>query len=274
MDKTKIEDVVRDCANVLGTKIDRLHMTATIEHVEELIAAGKPQQHVVVNAAKLVAMQRDQQLADIVHSCMLVNADGQAVVWASRILGDPLPCRVAGIDLMIALLGVAEQKAYRTFFLGATEEVVNKVIEVCLSRHPDLQISGWHCGYFDETEEQEIVQNIRLSNSDILFLAMGTPQKEYWLAKYKDILNVPFCMGVGGSFDVVAGKVKRAPVWMQQCGLEWFHRFLQEPRRMWKRYLVTNSVFLWMVFKGYIRQKWRVAKKTERGEEGSAPFPE
>ena len=259
MDKVDTKEVYRDCAYVLGAKIDRLDMAATIARIEMLIAVGKPQQHVVVNAAKLVAMRRDEQLADIVRSCILVNADGQAVVWASRILGDPLPCRVAGIDLMIELLSVAEQRAYRVFFLGATEEVVDKVIEICRSRYTGLKISGWHCGYFDENEEREIVQTIHASNTDILFLAMSTPKKEYWLAKYKDSLNVPFCMGVGGSFDVVAGKVKRAPVWMQRCGLEWLYRFLQEPRRMWRRYLVTNSAFIWLVIKAYIRQRRRLS---------------
>ena len=253
------ENETQSHAHVLGIRIDRLDMDGTLNHIEELIASRQPHQHVVVNAAKVVAMRKDERLTDIVSACDLVSADGQSIIWASRILGDPLPERVAGIDLMMALLRRADEKRYRVFFFGAEEAVVRRVVHICREQHPGLQISGWRNGYFSVGEEEEIVEEIRASKSDILFVGMSSPKKEYWLARYIDKLSVPFCMGVGGSFDVLAGKVRRAPQWMQQGGLEWLFRFLQEPGRMWKRYLSTNSLFAWLVLRAYVGRKLHVS---------------
>lgn len=243
-----------DRASILGAAIDRLSMDETVARVSSLIADGACHQHVVVNAAKLVHMQTDQRLRDIVNQCHLVNADGQSVVWASRFLGDSLPERVAGIDLMVRLLDEAERAGYRVFFFGATEVVVNRVVEVCRARYTRLQIAGWRSGYFDDSENPGIVQQIRQSRPQILFVALGTPEKEYWINTHLQDLAVPFCMGVGGSFDVLAGHTRRAPKWMQTAGLEWFFRFLQEPCRMWKRYLSTNVRFLWLLAVALVRR--------------------
>ena len=190
------------------------------------------------------------ELQNSVNRSDLINADGQAVVWASKFLGKPLKERVAGIDLMENLVKVSHIKKYKIFFLGAKEEVVKSVVKKYSKEFsPDL-IAGYQNWYFDEKEEREIAAHIDKSEANILFVAISSPTKENFLYRNKKTLhNVNFIMGVGGSFDVVSGRVKRAPVWMQNAGLEWYYRFLQEPKRMWKRYLVGNSKFILMVLK-------------------------
>jgi len=231
-------------AAILGVEVDRLTMEETISRIVDGIDHRIPCHHVVVNAAKIVAMTKDPVLESIVRNCQLVNADGQSVVWASRLLGDPLPERVAGIDLMQQLLQVAEERGYRPYFLGAREEVVNEFVERVKKNHPGLQLAGWRNGYFgNAADEMRVVKDIADSHAEILFVAMGTPMKEFWIHRHFTAINVPFCMGVGGSFDVYSGHVKRAPVWAQRAGLEWLFRLLQEPRRLWWRYLSTNIRF-------------------------------
>lgn len=224
-------------------------MDETLQHINNCIAYQKFTQHVVVNAAKIVDMQHDQLLRQSVLESDIINADGMAVVWASRFLGKPLPERVAGIDLMMNLVEMAHEKGYKCFFLGAKEEVVTKVVEIFKEKYSESIIAGYRNGYFDEKDEESIAKEIGNSGAHMLFVAISSPKKEIFVNKYKNIMKVPFVMGVGGSFDVVAGKTKRAPLWMQKIGMEWFYRFTQEPRRMWKRYLVGNSKFIWLVLK-------------------------
>lgn len=225
-------------------------MQDTLEIVDNSIAEGKQLHHVVVNAGKIVAMQKDLQLRQSVNESDLINADGQAVVWASKVLGKPLKERVAGIDLMTSLVELAHDKNYKVFFFGAQEEVVKKVVDIYSDQYSPNIIAGYRNGYFSKEEEQVIAKEISESGAHILFVAISSPTKENFLYENKALLQkVNFVMGVGGSFDVVAGKVKRAPVWMQRVGLEWFYRFAQEPKRMWKRYLVGNSKFIYLVIR-------------------------
>jgi N-acetylglucosaminyldiphosphoundecaprenol N-acetyl-beta-D-mannosaminyltransferase len=246
-------------AHVVGCRIDRLDMEATLTRCEELIATGGPAQHVAINAAKLVAMQRDPELREIVAGCELVSADGQAVVWASRLLGDPLPTRVAGIDLMHELLGLSERKGYKVFILGAKKDVLADAIANAYAMHPDLQLAGARDGYFDDAEAADVAEEIRAAAPDILFVAMPSPKKEYWLARYSAVIGVPFVMGVGGSIDVLAGQTRRAPRWLQRVGLEWLYRLLQEPRRMFRRYLVGNARFCMLVLRHFLLGRPRQA---------------
>ncbi|WP_274476441.1 WecB/TagA/CpsF family glycosyltransferase [Mangrovimonas aestuarii] len=236
--------------NILNTSIDNLSMSDTLNIVEETISNGKQLHHVVVNAGKIVAMQRDLQLRESVNESDIINADGQAVVWASKVLGKPLKERVAGIDLMENLVALAHKNSYKIFFLGAAEEVVRAVVDKYSSTYSADLVAGYRNGYFKKEEEKAIAKEIAESGAQILFVAISSPTKENFLYDNKALLkNVNFIMGVGGSFDVVAGKVKRAPLWMQKIGMEWFYRFAQEPKRMWKRYLVGNSKFIWLVLK-------------------------
>jgi len=235
--------------NILNCPIDKLTMDETINKIDQSIQNKIHLQHVVVNAAKMVHMQKDKELYDSVVSSDIINADGQAVVWASKVLGQPLPERVAGIDLMQNLVKLADEKRYKVFFFGAKEEVVKGVVDKYSAMYSPEIIAGYRNGYFNKEDEESIAREIAESGADILFVAISSPTKEIFLNRYKEVINTPFIMGVGGSFDVVSGKVSRAPLWMQKYALEWFYRFSQEPRRMWKRYLYTNSLFLYLVFK-------------------------
>lgn len=237
--------------------VDAISMQQTLDIIDNAVATKRPIHHVVVNAAKMVNAQKDQYLRDSIIHCDIINADGQAVVWASRLLKKPLPERVAGIDLMEALVLLAARKKYKIFFLGAKEEVVKTVVDKYSSTHGNKIIAGYRNGYFKAEDEKLVAEEIAASNADILFVAMSSPKKEIFLETYKNLINAPFIMGVGGSFDVVAGLVKRAPIWMQKAGLEWFFRFAQEPGRMWKRYLYTNVSFIYMVSKEKIRSGFR-----------------
>ena len=214
-----------------------------------LMKEKKQIHHVVVNAAKIINMKKDKELYDSVVNCDIINADGQAVVWASKILGLPLPERVAGIDLMENLIDMAHKYKYKIYLFGAREQVVKKVVDIYSKRFSNTIIAGYRNGYFDKDEEITIAENIASAKPDILFVAIPSPKKEIFLDKYKNIINVPFIMGVGGSFDVISGKIPRAPIWMQKIGMEWFFRLIQEPRKMWKRYLITNTLFIYYLIK-------------------------
>ena len=235
---------------ILNTEIHNVTMQETLDVVNRTISKGEQLHHVVVNAGKIVSMQKNLKLKRSVNESDLINADGQAVVWASKILGTPLKERVAGIDLMINLVSLAHKKQYKIFFFGAKEAVVKSVVDKYTDQYSSNIIAGYRNGYYKKEEEQEIARQISDSGANILFVAISSPTKENFLYQNKKLLKkVNFIMGVGGSFDVVAGHVKRAPLWMQNIGLEWFYRFAQEPRRMWKRYLIGNIKFITLVIK-------------------------
>jgi N-acetylglucosaminyldiphosphoundecaprenol N-acetyl-beta-D-mannosaminyltransferase len=236
-----------DRADVLGCPIDRLDMEQTLARIDGLIESRGFAQHVAINAAKLVAMRSDDELSQIVRRCEVISADGQSVVWASRLLGDPLPSRVAGIDLMHELLARAEQRDYGVFVLGAKPDVLERACAKILERHPRLRLVGRRDGYFPETDDAAVAAEIKAARPDVLFVAISSPRKEYFLGRYGREIDVPFVMGVGGSVDVIAGITRRAPRAFQRLGIEWLYRLAQEPRRLWRRYLVTNAQFLSML---------------------------
>lgn len=235
---------------LMGCTIDNLSMEETLQTIEGFIHTGKPHQHVVVNVDKLVKASRDPELRQIINDCALVNVDGMPVVWASRLLGKPLKERVAGVDLFEALMRRAGEKGWRVFLLGAKEEVVSKVAATYQHKYPRLVLAGYRNGYWKgEVEEAQVVEQIRDARPDLLFVAISSPKKEQFLGRWQAEMKIPFAMGVGGTFDVAIGHVKRAPVWMQKSGLEWFYRFLQEPRRMFRRYFIEDMAFVWLFIK-------------------------
>jgi len=240
---------------MMGCRIDNLSMEETLVRIEEFIRSGQPHQHVVVNVDKLVKASRDPALRRIVNECALVNADGMPVVWASRLLGKPLKERVAGIDLFEALMRRAGEKGWRVFLLGARAEVVAAVADTYRRRYPELVIAGWRNGYWTDEEEADVAAQVRASGADLLFVAISSPKKEHFLGHWQAEMRIPFAMGVGGTFDVAIGLVKRAPRWMQRAGLEWFYRFLQEPRRMFRRYFIDDLAFVWLFIKEAAAQK-------------------
>jgi len=240
-------------AQLLGTAIDRLEMDEVVARCERSIDVRAPIQHVAVNAAKVVAMQQDEDLRRIVNRCELITADGQSVVWASHLLGDPVPSRVTGIDLMLELFELAERRGYRVYVLGGRAEVLDAAVAKLRRKHPRLELAGWRDGYISADEEAAVAAQIRSARPDMLFGAMPTTRKEYFLARRGEELDVPFSMGVGGAIDVLAGVRRRAPKVVQRLGLEWAFRLAQEPRRLFRRYLVTNSRFVLLTLRQAVR---------------------
>lgn len=240
---------------ILNTFVDALSMEESIQRVEEIIQEGIPTQHVVINALKVNLMEEDAELRRIVNECPLINADGASILWAARKLGVPIKERVTGIDLFTNLVKLAYQKRYKIFLFGAREEVVLKVKEIFEKKYPGIQIVGYRNGFFTESDEPEIVNAMAESGADMMFVAFSSPKKEYWVHKYLQQTKIPFVMGVGGSFDVVAGVTSRAPLWMQNHGLEWFYRFIQEPGRLWKRYVIGNFKFVLLTYRE--KYKWK-----------------
>jgi N-acetylglucosaminyldiphosphoundecaprenol N-acetyl-beta-D-mannosaminyltransferase len=239
-------------AQFLGVPLDLLTMDQTVRRCKELIEAKEPAQHVVINAGKVVMMQDVDGLEEVIRECALVNADGQSIVWAGRSLGLQVPERVAGIDLMGNLLALSESEGYPVYLLGAKQEVLDEFTRIVSERFPRLILAGTSNGYFDD--DGAMADTIRESGARLLLVGISSPRKEFFLAENLERMGPLLAVGVGGSFDVWAGKTKRAPVWMQKAGLEWFYRLAQEPRRMWKRYLVGNSRFMWLVLKARVRK--------------------
>lgn len=234
---------------LLGSPLDIVDMDQAVARCRDAIDNRGYLQHMSVNASKLVAMRDDELLRDSVKACDLVTADGQSVVWAARLLGTRLPERVAGIDLMERMLAAAAEQGYRVYLLGARRAVLDTAIARLRERYPNLVVAGSQDGYFDDSDADAVAAAISESRADILFVAMSSPLKEHFLGRYGRDLGTPFTMGVGGSVDVIAGLTKRAPVFLQRIGLEWFYRLAQEPRRLGRRYLTTNLKFSWMVAK-------------------------
>lgn len=244
------EDIMKRI-NFLSCPMDIATMGETVDCVADRVSKRQFTQHVVVNVAKLVNMRSDAKLAESVRCCDLINIDGMGVVWAARLLGHPVQERVAGVDLFERLVRMSADSGFPVFFLGGTEKVVERTTAVLSRRYPALKVAGFHHGYFWDDEEK-IVEKIESSGARLLFVAITSPKKEIFIDRWKDRLGVDFVMGVGGTFDVVAGVVRRAPEWMQKAGMEWLYRVIQEPRRMWRRYLVTNSKFVVMLIKARI----------------------
>lgn len=239
---------------MMNCPMDCATMDETVEAIAKRIADGVFTQHVVVNVAKIVNMQSDPELAESVKYCDIINIDGMGVVWGARMLGFDVPERVAGIDLFHALNARAAQEKQSVYYLGAKEDIVAKATQTMQQQYPGLHVAGYHHGYFWD-DEAAVVEKIKASGAKLLFVAITSPKKERFINKWKADLGVQFVMGIGGTLDVVAGKVERAPTWMQNAGLEWLYRLIQEPGRMFNRYMRSNSLFVWMLLKAKLTGK-------------------
>jgi N-acetylglucosaminyldiphosphoundecaprenol N-acetyl-beta-D-mannosaminyltransferase len=240
-------------AFLFGCPIDILTMVETVDRAHAAMRTGKRLQHVALNVAKLVNMRTDKLLAADVVGSDLIGIDGMGIVLAARLLGIPVKERVPGIDLFHEILALCAAKGFRPYFLGGTTDVVQRAASEATKKYPGIRLAGFRDGYFRQEQEPEILAEIQSSAADCLFIGMPTPRKERFLAAHRDRIGVPFIMGVGGSFDVLAGHVRRAPARLQANGLEWLYRIYQEPQRMWWRYARTNTVFAIMLFRAVMR---------------------
>ena len=231
---------------LLNGTFDALSLPQTVDAIFKLLGAGQRGWLCTVNVAILMMMRADARLQGFVDRAALVVADGQPLIWCARLFGQPLPERVTGVDLVDALCERAARAGKRVYLLGATEEIVSSLAQRLRSRHPDLLVECAD-GYFTQDQAAARAARIQSSGAAILFVGMGVPRQENFIEEQWDRLGVGMAIGVGGSFDVLAGLRARAPLWMQQAGLEWFFRLIQEPRRLFARYLVTNSRFVWLV---------------------------
>jgi N-acetylglucosaminyldiphosphoundecaprenol N-acetyl-beta-D-mannosaminyltransferase len=241
-------------ADFLGVPVDLIDFTETIRRADDAMRLRHRLHHVALNVAKFVYMRKDRDLHIDVLSADIIGVDGMGIALAARLFGIPVPERVAGVDLMERLMETCATKGYRPYFLGATEKALSAALHNLQVRFPNLKIAGAQHGYYPRAAEVEVVAAIRDSGADCLFIGMPTPHKERFLAAHRDTIGVAFVMGVGGGIDILARITKRAPIWMQRTGLEWLYRIVQEPRRMWKRYLTTNAVFAAIVAKEALRR--------------------
>ena len=247
--------VVVPSVEILGCKFNAWTKSDLLKSVERLIESGRRDYVCTVNVAILMMMRRSQRLTQFISRSAMVVADGQPVIWASKCTGDALPERIAGVELVPDLAELAERHGWGVYLLGSKKETVALVSERLRSRFPGLVVSGMSDGYFDREEARQRVADIRESQAKLLIVAMGVPRQEHFIEEHWEDLGVNLAIGVGGSFEVIAGVTKRAPVWMQNCGMEWLFRTMQEPRRLFMRYLTTNSAFIYLLLKDIVAQR-------------------
>lgn len=216
--------------NIMGIDVDPVTMDQAVDAVAQFLASDEVHQQVSVNASKFVLMHDDAELREFVRDASLVCADGIGVVLAARLLGRSVPTRLPGIDLFHALMARAAEQGWKPYFLGATEETIQEAAQRLTAKYPGLEIAGLRNGYFSDDEEASVAEEIRATGADMLFVGIPSPKKELFLKRRLHDTGVRFAMGVGGTFDVVAGKVHRAPSRVQKLGLEWAFRLAQEPR--------------------------------------------
>lgn len=223
--------VAQQRLELLDVPVDPLAMEEVLERIEAFIKSREPHHIFTADASGIMRAQEEPELLDIVRRADLVTPDGAGVLLATRMKGMRLPERVSGVDLVDRISEMAARKGYRIYLLGAAATVVQAAAGVLASRYPGLIIAGIHDGYFKPEEEPRVVHDIAVAHPDVLFVALGIPKQEQFIRRHFTELGVPVMIGVGGSFDVISGQLKRAPVWMQQSGLEWLYRFLQQPSR-------------------------------------------
>jgi N-acetylglucosaminyldiphosphoundecaprenol N-acetyl-beta-D-mannosaminyltransferase len=232
---------------ILRVNIHALTNAQTLALIEQFIASGQPHQLVTVNPEFVVAAQSDDEFRNIINHAALALPDGVGLLFAARFLKTiPLPERVPGSDLVVRLAELSHRRGYRIYFLGAGAGVAQKAVENLKKIYPNMQVAGCYAGSPDPEEDEALIRRISPTGPDILLVAYGAPKQDKWIARNLDRLQIPVCLGVGGSFDFLAGTARRAPLWIQKLGLEWLHRLALQPWR-WKR--IWNAVprFSWLV---------------------------
>lgn len=259
--------IMDDCSTkikLLGVTVDNLSMSETIAQIEGMISSGSFSYVVTPNVDHLIKLQKDRVFQSIYQGASLAVPDGVPLLWAARILGTPLKERVNGTDLFVKLCEVAALKGYSIYLLGGDTGVAERASKLLQEKYSGLKVAGYYCPEFgfdsDLTECQRIQQKIAASQADMLFVGLGAPKQERWIAKFGAGCKVGVAIGIGVSFSFIAGDIKRAPIWMQKRGLEWLWRLLAEPRRLSKRYLVDDMPFLWLVAKCWLKQTWAAGK--------------
>ncbi len=220
--------------HILGLRVDPVTPEGALAALEGFIKERAPRHVVTADASMVVTARRDPELHAIVEEADLVTPDGAGILWASRLLGSPIAHKVSGVDLVAQLCRLSAERGWRVFFLGAAPGVAEEAAANLRQRYPGTQIVGARDGYFSASEDAQVVAEVRVATPDVLLVALGIPKQEKWIARHKRELDVPVCIGIGGSFDVYSGRVKRAPLWMQNSGLEWLYRLCANPKKIGK----------------------------------------
>ena len=219
---------------ILGLRVDCLSPNEALETIDGYVRERTPRQVVTADSSMVVLARHDPELRRIVEGADLVTPDGWGILWASRMFRTPIPYKVSGVDLAERLCARSPLKGYRIFFLGAGPNVAQEAAEKMRQRYPGTSIVGVRDGFFTAAQEPEIAAEIRAAAPDVVLVALGIPKQEKWIDRHKNTLDVPVLIGVGGTFDVFSGRVKRAPLWMQNSGLEWLYRLSKNPRKFGK----------------------------------------
>ncbi|MDZ8050721.1 MAG: WecB/TagA/CpsF family glycosyltransferase [Aulosira sp. ZfuVER01] len=240
--------------NICGVEIDKYSFNEVVNQiVAHALSKGRPEYVVTPNAMHILSLQKDAFFREIYRQAFLVVPDGVSLLWAAKFLQTPLKGRVNGTDLFEKLCAIAAEKGLRVFLLGGRPGAAEQAKQKLKARHPNLDIVGTYCppyGFESQPEELESINaKIKAASPDILFVGLGAPKQEKWIANNYLELKVPISIGIGVSFELVADMVRRAPVWMQKAGLEWLFRLIVEPSRLWKRYILGNPTFIWLVLK-------------------------
>ena len=235
---------------ILGSRIDAVSFQDALDHIQSLLLLNKPHHIITGNTLMLVAAEKDSVLRNILEHAELVTPESWGIFWASKVLGEPLSEFTPGIDLMLAVCRVCAEENHSIFLLGAAPGVAERAVAALRIRFPKLNVVGTHHGYFQRSDDPSVVNIVRRARPSVLFVGMGMPAQEKWIAKNLEALDVPVVMGVGGSFDVLSGKLRRAPSAMRKLGVEWLYRLGQEPWR-WRR-IAQLPVFAGKVLK----EKW------------------
>lgn len=240
---------MRSLAVVLGVPVDDVTMAESLDRIATFVdegrVSGRSYQVATVNVDFVVNSCGDPDLVTLLQRADLAIPDGMPVVWASKLIGGPLRERVAGADLVPELAALAVTRGYSMMVFGSAEGVAEKAADILRTNNPGLTITGFGGPFFDRVTDMDdaVLEVIRDARPDILCVALGHPKQERWIEEYRDKIDVPLLVGVGGSLDFIVGTKSRAPMWMQKTGLEWTHRFATEPRRLWKRYTRDLTVF-------------------------------
>jgi N-acetylglucosaminyldiphosphoundecaprenol N-acetyl-beta-D-mannosaminyltransferase len=248
--ETRIEGDQR--VAIAGVTIDNVTMAEAIARIESMILDRVPRFVVTPNVDHIVQVRRNEEFAALYREASLVLADGMPLIWASRFCGTPLKEKVSGADLFPRFCAVAATRGYRVFFMGGRPGAAQRSAELLTRRHPGLQVVGVECpplGFEkDPVENIRLIERISMARPDVLFVGLGSPKGELWIHRHLGDCRVPVSIGVGAAFDFVAGLVRRAPVFMQRLGVEWLWRLMLEPRRMYRRYLVDDPMFLGLLW--------------------------
>ena len=237
--------------NILGVGVSSIDLPRAVEQIGSWVKHGEKHYVCVSNVHTVIECQRDPALKRIHNQAGLVTPDGMPLVWVSRLRGNSLVRRVYGPDLLLAVCSASVKQGYRHYFYGGADGVAERLAEHLTNLYPGLRIVGWSSPPFrplSEEEDEFAVAHINQSGADIVWVGLGAPRQERWMADHRAKLEAPVVLGIGAAFDFHSGTKKQAPIWMQQNGLEWFFRLCSEPRRLWRRYFFTNSLFLWLMF--------------------------